>query len=119
MASTRNRNSEGDYRIWETSQASFGDRQPKVLGDAYSATRTCHAGNGLIQGNVPSIRLANNSTDIESSLRGIRANDWVNGPVRTTPDVKSLPSFNLAERLPTIMPAPMTVTKGQRAMYMN
>jgi hypothetical protein len=25
----------------------------------------------------------------------------------------------LAERLPTIMPAPMTVTKGQRAMYMN
>jgi len=119
MASTRNRNSDGEYKNWETAQNNVGGRETQVLGDVYSATRILLPDNGLIHGRIPGTRIANNTVDIESNLRGIRANDMVNGAPHMTPDVKKFENASFAKSVPLIMPAPLNHEPNQRAMYMN
>ena len=121
MASTRNRNSDGEYKNWQAAQSTFSVRETHVTADMYSKNRAFLPGNSLIHGKVPGVCLAHNSVDIESSLRGIRANDMVNGAPNVTPNVKKQQFMDVASRtrIPLITPAPLTYEPNQRALYMN
>jgi len=76
MASTRNKNTPGDY---QAQQKSYIQQVDYCTNKEYAlATPTLLAGSGLIQGRLPDTELANNPNDIESFLFGIGSTNLVN-----------------------------------------
>jgi len=120
MASTRNRNTPGDYAM---------EQQAKTLHRNYTAyeessfygtvQHTYFPGNGLIGMRTGSSNLASNACDIESQLRGIGATNLVEPRAPITPEIHSLQSLNIAGRLPLIMPSAFKPEPNQRPMHLN
>jgi hypothetical protein len=83
MASTRNKNTPENYKL---EQLAYIERHMNIMEiQKQTAEYKYLPGNGLLQGHVPSRDLANNYTDIESTLFGIG-------------------STNLVQPLPTVVP---------------
>lgn len=114
MASTRNINTPGNYCLEQreykqsTNYTLYANSQ---YGAAYD---TKLPGNGLNPGQMPDNKLSNNSTDIESFLFGINSTNLVNPAPCFTPELKMLPSANLYNKTPTIMPIPLVINNNQR-----
>ena len=118
MASTRNKNTEGDYAMEQNQfkeQLNYLTEKKNGYG---VPTQTHFAGNGLIMGRIASENLANNACDIESYLRGIGSTNLVNPQDPVKPDIKSFASLSIADKTPLILPEPLIVNKNQRP-YMN
>ena len=114
MASTRNKNTPGNYCL---DQKQYTDSSAWLLyanganGEAYD---TRLAGNGLNPGQLPWTTLSYNSADIESFLFGINSTNLVNPASCLTPELKNLKMANIFKTPNVIMPVPLTVPKGQR-----
>lgn len=117
MASTRNKNAIGDYQL---EQKAYYNRYLNII-DPVKQTpiQKTFPGNGLLQGKVASKDLANNYTDIESTLFGIGSTNLVQSLPNVVPDIHSLPSLNVMDKLPMIIPEPIYVDTKQRANYLN
>ena len=77
MASTRNRNSEGDYQAQQKSlQLQFDNMTYTNQGNG-AAFSTHFAGDGLLMGRMGSIPLSNNFVDVESHLHGTGSTNLV------------------------------------------
>lgn len=117
MASTRNKNTPGDYQLEQKSYIDF------YLNTMDAAKQTpiqkTFPGNGLLQGKVVSRDLANNYTDIESVLFGIGSTNLVQPLPTVVPDIHILPSLNIMNKTPMIIPNPIYVDTKQRANYLN
>lgn len=116
MASTRNKNTPGDYKL---------EQRNNIEINAYNTTteygvpqQTNFAGNGLLPGRVASLQLSNNSCDIESQLFGIGSTNLVVPKQFIEPSIKQLPSLNMMDRLPILVPEPLVVERNQRP-YLN
>ena len=114
MASTRNRNCQGDY-VLEQAQNKGIANYSEYGHSAYGyPTDTMLPGDGLLQGRVAPTKLSGNSCDIESQLFGIGSTNLVKPREPVIPDIHPLLSLNVIDRLPVLVPEPLVVAKNQR-----
>jgi hypothetical protein len=114
MASTRNKNTPGNYCM---EQRQYRDTEQWRLyehGAAGVATRTELAGNGLMPGAIPGRMLSSNSIDIEGFLFGINSTNLVTPEPPLVARVNRLDTLDLYTRAPVVMPTPLNVSPNQR-----
>lgn len=114
MASTRNRNTAGNYVLEQKRHSNIMQWNLFENGASGRATETKWAGNGLNPGQLPWDSLSGNPADIESFLWGINSTNLVQPAPDLTPDLKRLESTHLFEKAPVIMPIPQAIAKYQR-----
>jgi hypothetical protein len=56
---------------------------------------------------------------VKSSLFGIGSTNLVEPLAPVQPDINYLPSLNVIQKTPMIIPAPLSITPQQRANYLN
>jgi hypothetical protein len=112
MASTRNKNTPGDYasekkaiqlQVDYNTYHSYGVPSVNYL-----------PGDGLLSGKVASASLSNNFCDIESYLRGIGSTNLETPQPEIVPSIKQLKSLAVMEKTPLIVPGDLVVEHGQR-----
>ena len=114
MASTRNRNTPGNYNL---EQREFKQSETYTLypnsqyGAAYN---TRLPGNGLLPAQIPWNKLSYNSADTESFLFGINSTNLIQAQPTLHPEFRRLESANFFEKTPTLIPEPLVVHKFQR-----
>jgi len=114
MASTRNKNTPGNYCL-EKNQYAGMEQYTLYKNSQYGeAANTKWAGNGLLPGQIPWNKLSYNAADTESFLFGINSTNLINPAPCFSPEIVQLPSSNIYEKGPTYMPEPLAVAKNQR-----
>ena len=112
MASTRNINMPGEYRM---QQAALEARRAHVAYEGSTVSEaTYFPGDGLLAGRVGSTRLAHNAPDVEAFLFGVGSTNLVEPAA--PPDLRLLPlkSLSVISRRDAVLPAPLTVRPAQR-----
>ena len=113
MASTRNNNTYGNYNAQITENKTA--EQYNTNKDKMFAESTYLAGNGLIQGHMPDTTLSQNSTNVESFLFGIGANNFIHPQHSFQAELNVLQSVSIVDRqVPLIMPKPLEPLPDQR-----
>lgn len=117
MASTRNKNSPGDYKL---------EQHVNTYIDAHSVNKIATVayqnylpGDGLLPAKTPRKVVCENYTDVESALFGIGSTNLVNPQAPTVPIFQPIQTLNVIDRLPTMIPEPLVVENGQRPMYLK
>jgi hypothetical protein len=114
MASTRNKNTPGNYCLEQRENVQNVNYTTYVqYGTAY-ATRL--PGNGLNPAQLPWNQMSKNAADVESFLFGINATNLVSPAPTFVPELIKLGSANIYEKTPIIMPEPLTIEKNQRPL---
>jgi len=114
MASTRNKNTPGNYCL---EQQQFKQSQTYTLypnsqyGQAYN---TKLPGNGLNPAQMPGNVMSHNAPDIESFLFGINSTNLVKPASVFVPKLIDLKSSNVFEKSVTFIPEPLVIQKNQR-----
>jgi hypothetical protein len=114
MASTRNRNTPGNYNLEqrEYQQSQIYTLYPNSqYGAAYN---TKLPGNGLLPAQIPWNKLSYNAPDTESFLFGINSTNLVNPAPCFVPEIVKLNSANIYEKTSIYMPEPLVIEKFQR-----
>lgn len=112
MASTRNRNTQGDYRL---EQRRYRQHQDFMLYPQYGLANNTHLpGNGLLPAQLPWSQLSHNAADTESFLFGIGSTNLVNPPPCFRPEITQLRSVDLFEKSAVLMPEPLVIYHDQR-----
>ena len=114
MASTRNKNTSGNYCLDQRQNTGIETWQLYKNGANGYAYDTKLPGNGLNPGQLPWDTLSHNAVDIETFLFGINSTNLVNPAPPLTPDLKSLQQANVFKSRPIIMPIPQAIPKHQR-----
>ena len=114
MASTRNKNTYGNYCLDQKQNVGTECWQLYTNGANGYAYDTRLPGKGLNPGQLPSNALSHNSADIESFLWGINSTNLVNPRPSLTPELKCLKVRNIFDSKPIIMPVPQAIPKNQR-----
>ena len=114
MASTRNRNTPGNYCL-EQRQYKESSNYTLYPNSQYGAAyNTRLPGNGLLPAQIPWTKLSNNAADTESFLFGINSTNLVNPAPCFAPEITKLESTNIYENTPILMPEPLVIEKNQR-----
>ena len=114
MASTRNKNTSGNYCLDQRQNVNTESWQLYINGANGLAHDTRLPGNGLNPGQLPWSTLSHNPADIESFLFGINSTNLVNPAPALTPELKCLNIANIFKTNGIIMPIPLVVPKEQR-----
>jgi hypothetical protein len=114
MASTRNKNTPGNFCLDSRQNTGIESWQLYTNGANGFAYDTKLPGNGLNPGQMPWSTLSYNPADIESFLFGINSTNLVNPAKPLTPELKCLQSANIFKSAPVIMPIPQAIPKYQR-----
>ena len=113
MASTRNKNTPGDYLVEQTAYRQQIEYKTNVQYGI--ATPTLDAGRGLIQGKLPDSMLSGNPNDIESELFGIGSTNLVAPKGQVNPELKQRQALSIVDRqIPLIMPRNLEIQTNQR-----
>ena len=118
MASTRNKNTPGNYCLEQkqyTHSRTYTLYPNSQYGEAY---HTKIAGNGLNPGQMPVNTLSQNSADIESFLFGINSSNLVSPAENLTPRLNDLQSQHLYKKSTVFIPEPLIIEKNQRPYRM-
>ena len=114
MASTRNRNTPGNYCL-EQRQYVHSENYTLYPNSQYGAAyNTKLPGVGLLPGQIPGNKLSYNTPDIESFLFGINSTNLVNPAPCFVPELAQLQSANIFEKGAVFIPEPLVVEKNQR-----
>jgi len=113
MASTRNKNTPGNYSL--EIEGKKHQAQYKVYENYSVPMETNQPGDGLLTGKIGPAKLASNYCDIESQLRGIGATNLVAPLPEVVPDLNNLRSLNVIDRVHLIMPKSYEHNKSERA----
>ena len=119
MASTRNKNTPGNYALERFSSQRKHQELMFIHQSQGQAQQTNLPGNGLLSGRYAGRDLAKNDNDIESYLFGIGSTNLENPMAPITPNINTLPSLNVIEKTPMIMPRNFGIEPNQRPMYLN
>ena len=114
MASTRNKNTPGNYCLDQRQNVGIESWQLYKNGANGYAYDTRLPGNGLNPGQLPWYTLSHNPADIESFLFGINSTNLVNPAPCFKPELAKLESSNIYKKGPTFIPEPLVVEKNQR-----
>jgi hypothetical protein len=114
MASTRNKNTPGNYCM-EMKQYNNSEEWNlyKYSSHGY-AYDTKLPGNGFGNIRLPYDSMSYNAIDTESFLYGINSTNLVNPVKEFTPEPKFLETKNLVKRRDIVMPVPLAVSKHER-----
>ena len=114
MASTRNRNTQGNYNLEQRQykQSSIYTLYPNSQYGAAYNTRL--PGNGLLAGQIPGDKLSYNAADTESFLFGINSTNLVNPAPCFVPEITQLGTANIYDKGPVWMPEPLAIDNNQR-----
>lgn len=112
MASTRSRNTPGDYAL-EMKQYT---RHAHFMTHHENVGPMRLPGNGLLGQECPANLLAHNAIDIESSLRGIGSTNLVSPQSPVQPEMYNLKSLDICERNPVIKAEPFALLQNQRPL---
>jgi len=114
MASTRNKNTSGNYCL-EQRQFMHSFNYTSYPNSQYGAAyNTKLPGNGLLPGQIPGNKLSYNAADTESFLFGINSTNLVNPAPCFTPEIAKLRSSNIYDKEPVFIPEPLVIEKNQR-----
>lgn len=114
MASTRNRNTPGNYCL-EQREYKNSEQYTLYPNSQYGAAyNTRLPGNGLNPAQIPWNKLSYNAPDIESFLFGINSTNLVNPAPCLVPELAKLNSANIYEKEVIFIPEPLVVEKNQR-----
>ena len=114
MASTRNKNTPGNFCLDNRQNIGINNWQLYKNGANGEAYDTKWAGNGLNPGQLPWNTMSYNAVDIETFLFGINSTNLVNPAPPLTPELKCLQQVNIFQTKPVIMPIPQAISKTQR-----
>lgn len=114
MASTRNKNTPGNYCLDQRQNVGIESWQLYKNGANGYAYDTRLPGNGLNPCQLPWYTLSHNPADIESFLWGINSTNLVNPAPPLTPQLKCLQTANVFKTKPVIMPVPQAIPKYER-----
>jgi hypothetical protein len=115
MASTRNKNTAGDYAL---EQKAYDEQLLYRSYIRYGVPESpFFAGHSLLPGKMASRDLANNYCDIESQLRGIGSTNLVQPQSEVAPQLKNIQSLNMVPApQPVSMPDPLVIEPNQRLL---
>jgi hypothetical protein len=119
MAFDNNRNTPGDYHMFVKSNEDTVENALYPHSAWGNPTQILLPGNGLLSGPMHADVLCKNYADIESSLRGIRANDLVNGPFVVVAELEKPRTLDIYNKPAPIMPKPLVVSRDNRPMYLS
>jgi hypothetical protein len=114
MASTRDKNSTGNYSLEQYALQKQAYWLTYENASSGRASQTMFAGNGLLGPRIANKELANNACDVESFLYGIGTSNLVKPFDKPIAQIKVLPSLNVCDRLPVIVPKPLVIEPKQR-----
>jgi hypothetical protein len=115
MASTRSKNNKGDYAL---KQAEHENMFSNRLYEHNAYPSQSHLpGDGLLQGQMGPMKLAQNFADVESFLRGTGSVDLVNDRKQIVPILNNLQSVSIIDKTTVHIPEPLVVEHGQRPSY--
>ena len=116
MASTRNKNSPGDYKL---EQQAFTRNLDANLYKYGSNGMAYNPGLPVGGSAPPSLMwrdaLSGNPIEIESALFGINSTNLVNPASAVVPQLKTLRDTKFFDRLPLVMPQDLVVPSNQRS----
>ena len=114
MASTRNKNTPGNYCL-EQREYKNSEQYTLYANSQYGAAyNTRLPGDGLMPAQIPWNKLSYNAADTESFLFGINSTNLVNPVPCFKPEITKLESSNIYKKGPTFIPEPLVVEKNQR-----
>ena len=118
MASTRNNNTLGNYKLQQQAYSNVKDYiryENSYTGRAYEPAMPAI---GYNPSRMPSDNFSRNPTDIETFLFGISSTNLVE-PVKhaVKPEMKTLPTFSYFDRITMQLPNPLVVEKKQRPLF--
>jgi len=114
MASTRNKNTPGNYCLEQKQymqSETYSLYENSQCGAAYN---TQLPGNGLLPAQIPWNKLSYNAADTESFLFGINSTNLVNRAPCFYPEPVKLKSTNIFDKGSIIIPEPLAIQKNQR-----
>jgi hypothetical protein len=114
MASTRNKNTSGNYCLEQREYKEFSNYTLYPNSQYGTAYNTRLAGNGLNPGQIPWNKLSYNAADIESFLFGVNSTNLVNPAPIFVPELAKIDSVNIYEKSSILMPEPLVIEKNQR-----
>jgi hypothetical protein len=114
MASTRSKNTPGNYTSEQSAYFRQFDNVIYKNGPSGQAYKTHFAGNGLLPGKCGSMNLSYNYADVESYLLGIGSTNLVNPKPDPVVQLKYIQSINIADKTPVIIPSPFIPASDQR-----
>lgn len=114
MASTRNRNTRGDYDLEQQHYKLAKNYTTYIYGAQGCAYQPSIPTIGLMPNHMPRNTLSTNSIDIETMLFGINSTNLVKPQKPIRPQLKSIPTSVFFDRLPVHMPKPLVVENNQR-----
>lgn len=114
MASTRNKNTPGNYCL-EQREFKHSEQYTLYANSQYGAAyNTRLPGDGLMPAQIPWNKLSYNAADTESFLFGINSTNLVTPAPCFKPEITKLESSNIYKKGPTFIPEPLVVEKNQR-----
>ena len=114
MASTRNRNTPGNYCL-EQREYLQSEKYTLYPNSQYGAAyNTRLPGDGLLPAQIPGNKLSHNAADTESFLFGINSTNLVNPAPCFVPEIAKIDSVNIYKKSATIIPEPLVIEKNQR-----
>jgi hypothetical protein len=120
MASTRNRNTPGDYATEQLRYNTRADYLSYEKSSHYAIpTQTYFPGNGLVGMKAAHRNLSHNYSDVESYLFGIGSTNLVSPTAVPEPQIHPHKSLNMIDKTPLIMPEAMKIQENQRRMFLN
>jgi hypothetical protein len=120
MASTRNKNTQGDYALEQTALFNKYAYHAYEHSHHYGVPIATHfAGNGLVGMKTPHRNLSSNYCDVESQLFGIGSTNLVTPLPTVQPQINQYQSLNVADRTPLIIPAAFQNETYHRHMFLN
>lgn len=114
MASTRDRNTPGNYRMEQNINTAHVGRNI-----AHHETTAYYPGDGLGPAKTARSALASNACDIESQLFGIGTANLVSPQPIVVPQLKQLKSLAVYDKPKVLMPEPLIVSSVNRPMIFN
>jgi hypothetical protein len=116
MASTRNKNTPGNYCLEQRQDANAAQYALYPNSQYGCAFNTRMPGNGFRPAQIPGNKMSYNAPDIESFLFGINSTNLVKPAPCFVPELKQLSSSNLFLLEPPLMPEPLVIPKNQRPL---
>ena len=119
MASTRSKNTPGNYKAEINISNNTVDYYTNKTYSYGSPLTTYYPGDGLLQGRVASENLSHNNIDIETQLFGIGSTNLVQHKINYSPEIKPLQSLSIIDRTHVLIPEPLVIQPNQRPMPLN
>jgi len=120
MASTRNRNTPGNYEAEQSINHTAHRYYAYETASHYAVpNETYFPGNGLIGMKSAHRNLSQNYSDVESYLFGIGSTNLVSPQSDPIPEINKLKSLNMIDKPEVILPAQLSVLPNQRNMFLN